>query len=140
MRTAPVTGHATDGRDCRAFIVFVETKIFLVDFSGHIVHMTGDIFFRFGVAGEVEVMIAAIGRRGMTKVAFNAQCGFPAIHDLVQIIMADILRKYFQVSLFGLVIVLGPDGGHSGCHQRKQAGNNCNFFIMQHMEIFGPPS
>ncbi len=56
MWTAAVASDAADGRDRRAFIIFVEAKIFLVDSTGHLVHMTGDVLFHFGIAREIEVM------------------------------------------------------------------------------------
>lgn len=56
MRTAPVTRHTADRRDGLALVVFIEAKIFLVDLTGHLVHTTGDILFRLGITGEIEMM------------------------------------------------------------------------------------
>jgi hypothetical protein len=94
MRVAPVTGHTGDGRD-RALVILVEFEIFLVDFACHDEHSTGHILFRFGIAGEVKMMVRAVGGRCVTKIAMYPQGGLPGIHDLVQIVMADILWKYF---------------------------------------------
>ena len=91
MRTAPVTGYAGNGRDDIAFIVFVETKVFLVDSTGHLVHMTGDVLFRLGITGEIEMMRRAVGRRRMTKITLHTQGGLPAVHYFVQVLVTDVL-------------------------------------------------
>lgn len=95
MRAAPVTGHTGDGWDHYALIVLIEIKVFLVDFSCHGEHVTGNILFRFCITGEVQVMVRTVSGRGVTEIAFDAQCGLPAIHRAVQLVMADILVKYF---------------------------------------------
>ncbi len=60
MRAAPVTGHTGDGRN-RTLVVFIEFKKFLIDFACHNEHMTGNILFRLGIAGEVKMMVRAVG-------------------------------------------------------------------------------
>ena len=94
MWAAPVAGHTGDGRDHLSFIVLVEFKVFLVDPGCHREHMTGDILFRFCVTGEVQAMRGAVGGLRVAKITMNAKRGLPGIHDLIQIIMADILRKH----------------------------------------------
>lgn len=51
-----MTGHAGNGGDHRPFVVLVEAEIFFIDLAGHAEHAAGDIFFRFGVAGEIHPM------------------------------------------------------------------------------------
>jgi hypothetical protein len=139
MWAAPVARHAGNRSDCCAFIILIEAKIFFVDFSGHPEHMTGDILFRFGVTGKIKVMRGAVSGSGVTKVTMNAQCGFPTIHDLIQIVMADILWQHLQVSLIRLIIIPGSaDRGHRGCHQDYQGGYNCEFLITSHTRLLMP--
>ena len=139
MGTSPVTGITGDGRDhCPLiiFVVLVEAKIFLVDFCSHLEHMTGGGLLRFVIAGKIQVTGGAVFGGGMTKIAFDAQRRIPAVHYLVQVIMADIFWQYFQVPFFWFVI-LGTDRGHADHHQGKKGKNNSKFLVMQHKRILG---
>ena len=109
MGAAVVTGHAGDGLDQGAICIFIHGEKFLVDPGGHFVHVAGNILFRFCVAGEIEVVVRAVGGRRMAKVAFDAQGVLKSIHRLVQVIVADIFRKYFEIS-FGRLVVGGAHG------------------------------
>jgi len=110
MRAAPVTGLAANSRYHFTLVVFVEAKVFFIDFSRHGIHMAGHVFFRFGVAGKVQVVVRAVGIWGMTKITFNAQGGLPAIHRAVQLVMADILWQNLQIFFWRFVILGGSDG------------------------------
>jgi hypothetical protein len=133
MRIAPVTGNTGDGRDDITLVVFIETKVFLVDSTGHLVHMTGDVFLRLGIAGEIEMMRRAIGRRRMTKITLHTQGRLPAVHDLIQLFVTDIFGQDFQI--LG-PFVRGTGGGHPNDGQCEDANDDGNFLVMQHMEDF----
>ena len=90
MRASPVTGHTADRGDSCTFIIFIKAKIFFIDLTRHSKHMAGDILFRFGIAGKIQAMGIAIGRRCMTKTTFDTQGSFPTVHYFLQIVMADI--------------------------------------------------
>ena len=137
MRIAPMAGHAGDGREHVALIVLVEAKEFLVDPTGHLVHMAGDVLFRLGVAGEIQMMGRAVCGRRMTETAFYTQCCFPAIHDLIQIFVADVLWQDLQI-LRPLFRWAG--GGHSDDRQGRNRDEDCNFLVMKHMGNFGTVS
>ena len=133
MRIAPMTGHTGNGRNNYTFVVFVEAKIFFVDLTGHLVHMTGNILFRFGIAGKIEMMIRAVRRRRMTKITLYSQCSFPTIHDLIQIFVTDILRQDLQI-LWPFLRRTGCS--HPGKSQSKDANNHGEFFVMVHTGSF----
>jgi hypothetical protein len=134
MWIAPMAGHAADGGDDRAFVIFIEAKIFLVDLTGHLVHMTGDILLRFGIAGEIEMMRGAVGRWRVAKAALHPQRRFPAVHDLIEIFVADVLWQDLQIlrSRFRWT-----GGGHSDDRQGRNRDEDCNFLVMKHMGNFG---
>ena len=121
MRAAPVARDAGDDGDRRTFIILSEAKIFLVDPTGHLVHMTGDILFRFGVAGEIQVMRSAVGGWGVAEITFYTQGGLPAVHDLIQVVMADILWQHLEILW---AIFLRAGGGHADDHQTQERGDN----------------
>jgi hypothetical protein len=137
MRTSPVTGDTADRWDSCPFVIFIEAKIFFVDLSSHAKHMAGDVLFRFGIAGEIEAMRSAVGRRSVAETTLNPQRSFPAVHHFFQIVVTDIFGQYFQISFW--LIVCGADCGHSGYHKGKETSDNCNFFVMQHIRDFGSP-
>ena len=132
-----MAGDAADRGNDGAFVVLIEAKIFFVDLTGHLEHIAGNIFFRLGIAGKIQTMGSAVGGGSMTKSTFYTERSLPAIHHLFQVVVADVLWQYFQIS-FGL-IVLGTRRGHPGYHQGKETDYNCNFFVMQHIGDFGPP-
>jgi hypothetical protein len=72
----------------------------------------------------------------MAEVAFDAEGVFPSVHRLYQIVMADALWQDLEVHLWRFV-VRRTHGGHSYHHQGGEDGNNCEFFVMQHMDNFG---
>ena len=109
MGAAVVTGHAGDGRDQRTASILIHSEKFLVDPGSHFVHVAGDILFRFCVARKIEVVVRAVGGRRMAEVAFDAQGVLKFIHRLVQVIVADIFGKYFEIS-FGRLVVGGAHG------------------------------
>ena len=135
MRAAVVAGHAGDRRYQHTVSILVHSKKFLVDPGGHLVHVAGNILFRFGVAGEIEVMAGAIGGRRVAEAAFDAQGILKCVHRLIQVIVADVFRKHFEIS-FGRLVVGGAHGGDTDQRQGRQDGDNCNFLGMQHMGKF----
>ena len=92
MWTSPVTGHTADRGDSCTFIIFIKAKIFFVDLTRHPEHMAGDVLFRFGIAGKIQAMGIAVGRRRVAETTLDTQCSLPTIHHFFQIVMADILR------------------------------------------------
>ena len=126
-----MAGHATDGGNRLSLLILVEGKIFLIDLAGHLVHMTGDVLLRLRIAGEIQPVGGAVGRRGVTEITFYAKRGLPAVHYLVQVIMADVLGQHFEIVL-GFRILPGADGGHSDDHKAKQRGDDGDFLVMQH--------
>ena len=130
MRAPVMTGHTSDRR-YGTLVVLVEMEEFFIDLLAHLVHVTGDILFRFGVAGEVEVMRGAVGGRRVTEVAMDAKRLFPRIHRFVEIVMTDILWQHFQISLWRFVIGR-THGGHPDDGKGSKYGNNGEFFVMQH--------
>jgi len=139
MGAAVVAGHAGDRLYQRTVSILVHSEKFLVDPGSHLVHATGDILFRFGVAGEIEVMIAGVGVRRVAEVAFDTQGILKSIHRLVQVIMADVFGKYFEISL-GRLVIGGAHGGDTDCRQDRKDGNNCEFPGMHHKGKFGHSS
>jgi hypothetical protein len=138
MGAAVVTGHTGDRLYYIALIIFVHAKKFFVDPDYHFVHVAGDSLLRFRVAGKVEVVVAGVGVGGMAEIAFDAQRGLECIHCLIQIVVADVFWKDFEVPLRWFV-VCGTHGGHSDYHQGGEDGDNCEFFVMQHVGNFGIP-
>lgn len=137
MGTSMMASHTRDGGLDGALVILVEAEIFLIDLRRHFEHMAGNIFFGFCIAAEIQVMRGGICRRGMAKVAFHAQCGFPAVHDLVQVIMADVLGEDLEISL-GLVSQ-GTGGGHAYDHQGGQRQCNNELFTVQHKKLIFEP-
>jgi hypothetical protein len=137
MGAAVVTGHASHGRDHIALIVLVHLEIFFVDLVGHGEHMAGYILFRFCVAGKVEVMRGAIGGRCVAEVASDAQGIFPGVHNLAEFFVADVFWEDFEIS-FRRLVVGGAHGGYADGRQDEEGGNDCEFFVMQHIADFGP--
>ena len=107
-----MAGHAGDGGNRVAFVVLFEGKVFFVDPTGHLVHMTGNIFFRLGIAGKIELVGSTVCGGGMTKITFYPKGGFPPVHYLFQIVMADVLGQHLEI-MFGLWIVLGTERCHA---------------------------
>ena len=137
MRIAPMAGHAADGGDDRALVVFIEAKIFLVDLTGHLVHMTGNILLRFGITGEIEMVRSGVGRWRVAKTTLHPQGILPTLHGLFQIFVADILWQDLQI-LRPLFRWTG--GGHSYDRQGRNRDEDCNFLVMKHMGNFGTVS
>lgn len=136
MRVPAMAGDTTDGRDGIAFVVFFEGEIFLVYFRGHLVHMTGDVLFRFGIAGEIEVVRGTVSRGGVTEITFHAKGILPLIHYFLQLLVGDILFQYLEI-VFGFRIILGTESGHAENDEAKQGGENGNFLEVKHGGIFG---
>jgi hypothetical protein len=135
VRVSAVAGDTADRGDDVTFLVLIKAKIFLVDLSGHLKHAAGNIFFRFGVAGEIQMMAGAVRRRGVTEAAFYTKCLAPAIHHFFQVVVADILWQNLKI-VFGL-FVLGAKGGQAGEHEGEKAKGDDEFFAMQHIRNFG---
>ena len=93
MSAAAVAGDTGNGRDDLTLFVLIKAKILFIDLRRHLKHMAGDVFFRFGVAGEIEVMGGGVGC--VAEITFYAQGGLPVIHDLIQVLMTDVLREDF---------------------------------------------
>ena len=108
-----MTGHATDDGYRCPFIVFGEAEIFLVDLPCHFVHMTGDVLFRFGVTGKIKMVRGAVRGWGMAEITMYTQRILPAVHDLIQVFMADILREDLEVLW---AVIRRIDCGHSNDH------------------------
>lgn len=149
MRTAPVTGHTSDRGDgwCSfiVFVILVKMEILFVDLPRHPEHIPRHFFLRFVITGKIKLAGRAVLGWRMAEPAFNAQGGLPAIHYLFQVIVADILRQYFEISLW--LVILWPGSGHSDNHQCDQREHNGEFFVMertelvmQHMELFWTPN
>ena len=105
-----MTGHAGDHGNGCAFVVLGKTEIFLVDLPCHFVHMTGDVLFRFGVTGKIQMVGGAVRGWGMTEITVHTQRRLPAVHDLVQVFMTDILGEDLEILES---VIRGIDGGHS---------------------------
>lgn len=131
MRTSAMTGHTGDRWNCISFVVFVEGKVFLVDPTGHLVHVTGDVFLRLGVTGKIELVDRAVRKRSMTEITFYAECGFPTVHYLFQLVVCNVPGQHFEV-VFRLRVVLGADCCHAYDHEAKQGGDDNDFLKMQH--------
>ena len=116
MGAAVVAGHAGDRLYQVAVCILIHSEKFLVDPANHLVHMAGNILFRFRIAGEVQVMVGTVGRRRMAEVAFDAKGFLKCIHRLSQVIMADVFWKYFEIS-FGRLVIGGAHGGDADCRQ-----------------------
>ena len=116
-----MTGHTRDDGNGCAFVVLGKTEIFFVDLPCHFVHMTGDVLLRFGVAGKIQMVRAAVRRRGVTEITVYTQRRLPAVHDLVQVFMTDILRKDLEVLRS---VIRRGGGGHSDDHQSKKRGES----------------
>src|SRR5216684_9294444 len=114
MGAAVMASHTRYGGDGSALVILVEAEIFLVDLCRHFEHMAGNIFFGFCIAAKIQVRGSAICRRGMAKVTFHAQCGFPAVHDLIEVVVADVPGKDLEISL--RLVILGTCGGHTYNH------------------------
>lgn len=71
MRIAPVTGDTGDGRDQCSVVIFIGLEKFLVDLTGHLVHLTRYGLFRLGITGEIEMMRIAVRGRRMTKTTLH---------------------------------------------------------------------
>lgn len=56
MRIAAVTGHTGDRRNDLAVVILIHLEKFLVDLTGHLVHIAGHALFRLGVTGKIEMM------------------------------------------------------------------------------------
>jgi hypothetical protein len=137
MGTAVMASHTGYGGDGSAFVVLVEAEIFLVDLCRHFEHMAGNIFFGFCIAAKIQVTGSAICRRCMAKVTFHAQCGFPVVHDLIEVVVADVFGKDLEISLW--LILLRTCGGHSYYHQGGQRQCNNEFFTVQHKKLIFEP-
>ena len=98
----------------------------------------GDLDPTFGVAGEVEVVVAGVRGRSMAEVAFHAQRVFPRVHRFAEVVMADLFREDFEVT-FGRLIVSGPHSHNTGNGKGSECGDNGEFSVMQHLDNFGPP-
>lgn len=120
------------GNDRYTLIVLKE---FFVDLADHYIHVSGCCFLRFGIAGEIQVVAAAVRLRRVTEITFHAQCVRPAMHDMVETILADVFGQHLQVS-FGLV-VLGTHGGHTDEQDSEKGGDHGNLSFMKHIEFFG---
>lgn len=131
-----MAGDAGNCGNAIPLIVFIEAEIFLIDLSGHLVHMAGDILFRFRIAGEIQVVRSAVGGGGMTEIAFYAEGGLPGIHRLLQVVMADIFWQYFEIVFGRFGIILWADGSHTDDHQAKKGANNSEFFVRKHDSRF----
>jgi len=134
MGIAMMASHTCDGGDGFALVILIEAEIFFVDLGCHLEHVTGDVFFRLGVAGKVQVMGGAVGGGCVTEVTFYAQGGFPAVHDFAQVFIADVFGEDLQVFMMGL-FVRGAGGGHTYYHQHYERGYNHQFFTVQHKEV-----
>ena len=97
--------------------------------------MTGRRFLRLGVTGEIQSMRGAVTGRGMTEITMHTQRPRPAMHDMIEAILTDILGQYFQVS-FGLV-VLGTHGDHSDEQDSEKGDDHGNLSFMKHSGNFG---
>ncbi len=135
MRIAAMTGHAGNSRDL-PLLIFIEMKVFFIDLGCHLKHLTGDVLFGFGVAGKIQVMRSAVGGGSMTEITFYTQGGLPAVHDLVQVLVADVLGQDFQVFEFSLSQRLvssnirGTGGRHAEDRKSGQRQGNSQFFTM----------
>jgi len=128
-----MTGHAADGRHNNALFVFIKAEIFFVDLRRHLEHMAGDLFLRLGIAGKIQSVGSAVLGRSMTEITFYSQSGFPVVHDLVEVFMADVLWQDLQIP-FWPVVIPGTKRrtgcGHSNDHQGRQREYNCKLFTM----------
>ena len=134
MRVAAMAGHAGDGGDGFALVILIKAEILFVDLGCHFEHVAGDIFFRLGIAGKVQVMGGAVGGGCVTEVTFYAQRGFPVVHDLVEVLMADVFGEDLQVFMVGL-LVRGAGSGHTYYHQDYERGGDHQFFTVLHKEV-----
>jgi len=129
-----MASHTGDDGDCFALVILAEAEIFFIDLGRHLEHVTGDVFFRLGIAGKVQAMRCAVGGRCVTEVTFHAQRGFPIVHDLVEVFMADVFGQDLQVFVVGL-LVGGTGGGHTNYHQGYERGCDHQFFSVKHKEV-----
>ena len=134
LMLAVVAGIAGNGHDLVTICILARFEIFFVDLACHFEHVTGDVFFRLGIAGEVQAMGSAIGGGCVAEVTFYAQRGFPVVHDLIQVFVADVFGQDLQVFVMGL-FVCGSGGGHAYYHQDYERGCDHPFFTVQHKEV-----
>ena len=85
-----MTGHAGNGRNGIPLLILIKGEIFLVDPAGHLIHMPGDVLFRLGIAGEIQLVGGTVRRWRVTEIALHAKRGLPTVHDLVEVIMTDV--------------------------------------------------
>jgi hypothetical protein len=97
--------------------IFIEAHILLVDVIGHDHHLTRNFFFGLIVTGEVQVTWVR-SALGMAISAFDAQRRLEVVHDHVQAVPADVLRKHLKVVLVlgRLLAVPGGKSGNDGSH------------------------
>lgn|SRR6185312_364282 len=130
MRASAMTGDTAD--DGYTLIVLEE---FLIDLADHLVHVTGCLFLRLGVAGEIQPVRAAVLCGSMTEIAFHTQRMRPAMHDMIEAVFADVLRQYFQVSF--RLVVLGAEGGHADDDDSEKSCDHGDLSGMKHSGNFG---
>jgi hypothetical protein len=135
MRAAAVAGHTGNGRGAISLFVLFKVKILFIDLRCHLEHLAGDVLFGLCIAGEIEVMGGAVGGGSVAKITFHAQRGLPVVHDLVQVLITDVLWEDLQV--FELFLCLGffcghrTGGGHTKDHKSHERQGNSEFFTVQ---------
>ena len=114
MWGAPVACHAFNNRNGLTLLIFIVAEIFFIDLGCHLHHFSGDQFFRFIIACKIGIFNRTVFGRGMAETALYAERCFKIIHHFIQIILADMLRKYFQVfPLRGFRWVCGGNTNHN---------------------------
>ena len=139
MCAAAMAGHTGDGWDHRAFVVFIEAEIFFIDLARHAEHVPCDVLFGFCIAGEIQVMRGAVCGGCVAEVATNAQGGLPLVHDVVEVLIADVLWQDLEISFVRLFVgkgCAGAGGGHPNDHESGECQSYSELFVLQHIRFF----
>ena len=114
-----MAGHTGDRGDHLSLLILVHAEIFFIDLGRHFEHVAGDIFFGFVIAGKIQVGGVVLGW-SMTEITFYIEGCRPIMHDLVQFLVADVLREDLEVTLmfFGRRR-LWAGSGHADDHKSQ---------------------
>ncbi len=120
--------------------VLDHTHVVLIDVFDHPVHQSCGVLLRLRVVGKIQPRLSVrtdvVGIGGMARAALSTKCGFPLVHQIVDLLSRHGLRKDLQVGWRRFLVMmmflgrrllrcggLGESGNGKQCgDQRRQRG------------------
>ena len=125
-----MASHTTYRWNCISSTSF-EMEEFFIDFCCHFQHIASHLFFWFCITGKIHFETTINLSTCMTVISCNAKGVIKSMHNLVEIFMADVFGKHFQVPFRS--VLWRSTGCYTQGYSYGQKEYNIRFLVHKHL-------